>query len=452
MKTHREIVDSLSARWPEHQVAKGLERISALTELLGSPQQGYPVIQIAGTNGKGSTAIMIDSILRACGLRVGRFTSPHLEKINERIHIDGEPITDEAFDALVADVMPLVEMAEAKCGDGTLLTFYEVMVGLGFEAFAQAGVDVAVIEVGMGGAWDATNVADAQVAVICPIAFDHTHLLGSTLAEIAGEKAGIIKAGARAVFAQQHPEAAKVLLGRAAQCGVKAVLEGIDFKLMKRLPAAGGQLISIDSISGAMNDLFLPLFGEHMANNAALATAAVAEFLGGRPLADEVVAEGLLQAKIPARLEVVRRSPTIVLDTCHNPHGALATMGGMAEAFAFTQLIGIVAMMRDKDVDAVLEIFSDQMAEVVVTGMKSTNRALTPEELSEKAQAYFDSDRIHATADMEAAIDEAVRLADAAGVGAGILIAGSVYAAGEARTLLGAREDDDQARIPEQPW
>ncbi|MDR1711018.1 MAG: bifunctional folylpolyglutamate synthase/dihydrofolate synthase [Propionibacteriaceae bacterium] len=436
MTEHSQIIAELQARWPEHQVARGLGRIEALVDLLGSPQRGYPVIQIAGTNGKGSTAIMVDSLLRALGLRTGRFTSPHLERLNERICVDGEPISDYAFDELVRDVSPLIEMVDARRIDNTAMTFYEVMTGLAYEAFAQAPVDVAVVEVGMGGGWDATSVADAQVAVVCPIDFDHTHLLGSTLPEIAAEKAGIIKPGSAAVFAAQAPEAAKVLVERAAQCGARTYLEGVDFALLDRQPGVGGQVIRIDAAGGPLGDLVLPLFGEHMAHNAALAVAAVEAFLGGKPLAPEVIAEGLERVAAPARMEVMRHSPTIVLDTCHNPHGVRATLDAMVEAFDFAPLIGVVAMMRDKDVDGVLRIMADEMTTVVAAGMRN-ERALPPGELAAKAAQAFGPDRVEQAPDMGSAIDLAVGLADAAGPGAGILIAGSVYAAGEARALLG---------------
>jgi dihydrofolate synthase/folylpolyglutamate synthase len=436
MTTHAEIVASLQSRWPENQVARGLGRIQALVELLGEPQHSYPVIQIAGTNGKGSTAIIIESLLLALGLRVGRYSSPHLERLNERIAIDGEPISDERFDELVADVLPLVEMIDERRIDDTAMTFYEVMTGLAFEAFAQAPVDVAVVEVGMGGSWDATNVADAQVAVICPIDFDHTALLGSTLSEIASEKAGIIKNQTAAVIAAQAPDAAKELIGHCAEVGARVYLEGIDFALLDRQPGVGGQVIRIEAAGGPVGDLLLPLFGQHMAQNATLAVAAVEAFLGGRPLAPDVTFEGLERVKAPARMEILRRSPTIILDTCHNPHGARATMAAMTEAFAFAPLIGVVAMMADKDVAGVLEVFAEDLTHIVCTSMKSTDRALPTEKLAELACDAFGPDRVSVAVDLETAVDEAVRLADEAGPGAGILIAGSVYAAGEARTLL----------------
>ncbi|MDR1238048.1 MAG: dihydrofolate synthase, partial [Propionibacteriaceae bacterium] len=253
-----------------------------------------------------------------------------------------------------------------------------------------------------------------------------------------------IKPGSSAVFAQQAPDAARVLIGRAAECGAKVYLEGVDFALLDRVPAVGGQVIRLDTAEGPLGELVLPLFGEHMARNAALALSAVEAFLGGRPLPAAVVAEGLETVRAPARLEIVRRSPTIVLDTCHNPHGARATIQAVSEAFAFAPLIGVVAMMGDKDVAGVLEVLAAELTTVVVTGMRSTDRALTPQALAELAVLEFGADRVVLADDMESAIEQAVRLADEAGPSAGILIAGSVYAAGEARSLLARKEYDDE--------
>ena len=434
--THAQIVTELQARWPEHRVAPSQARVQALCDLLGSPERSCPVILIAGTNGKGSTALMIDSLLRSLGLRVGRYSSPHLVDVTERISIDGEDISDDAFDDLVEQVLPLVELVDAQLIDGVAMTFFEVMTALAYSAFADAPVDVAVVEVGLGGRWDATNIVEAQVAVVCPIDLDHTHLLGDTIAEIAVEKAGIIKAGSKAVLAAQHPDAARVLLARCNEVGAEVLREGPEFGLIDRQPAVGGQVIRVETAQGPLGDIVLPLFGAHMARNAALAVAAVEAFLGGKPMSAEVITDGLEEVKVPARLEVVRRSPTVVLDTCHNPHGARATIDGLTEAFDFNPLIGVVAMMADKDVARVMGIFAEAMTTVVCTTIASTSRALPAAALAELAADVFGAERVRTADDMAAAIEEAVRLADEAGPGAGVLIAGSVYAAGEARAML----------------
>jgi dihydrofolate synthase/folylpolyglutamate synthase len=442
-RTHAEIVADLQARWPEHRVAPGQDRVRALCDLLGSPERACPVILVAGTNGKGSTAIMIDSLLRALGLRVGRYASPHLVDLTERISIDGEPISAERFDELVEQVEPLVALVDDQLIDGVRMTFFEVMTALAYAAFADAPVDVAVVEVGLGGTWDATNIVAAEVAVVCPVDLDHTHLLGTTISEIAAEKAGIIKPGSKAVLAAQHPDAARVLLARCAEVGAEVRREGVEFGLIGRTPAVGGQVLRLDTAEGPLGDLFLPLFGAHMARNAALAVAAAEALLGGKPLPAEVIAEGLERVEAPARLEVVRRSPTVVLDTCHNPHGARATIDGLSEAFDFTPLIGVVAMMSDKDVTGVLTIFAEAMTSVVCTTIASTSRALPAAALGERAAEVFGADRVQVADSMVEAIDTAVRLADEAGPGAGVLVAGSVYAAGEARALLVHAQEDE---------
>lgn len=436
MNTHEQLAAALQARWPEHRVAPSLARVKALCDLLGDPQNAAPVIQITGTNGKGSTALMIDALLRTLGLRTGRFSSPHLSDLTERIAIDGQPMDPEAFDELVAEVTPFVEIVDAQGFDGIRMTFFEVLTGLAYAAFAAAPVDVAVVEVGLGGSWDATSVADPAVAVLCPIDVDHSHLLGDTPAEIAVEKAGIIKPGSVAVVADQYPEVAEVIAERCAEVGARLVAEGRDFSLLGRVPAVGGQLIRLESSGGPIDDVLLPLFGAHMARNAALAVAAVEAFLGGQSLSPEVIAEAFGGLVAPARLEVVHRAPTVVLDTAHNPHGVRVTLEGVAEAFGFDPLIGVLAMMRDKDAEGVLALCADAMSQVVCTTVASTDRAYRPDELAALAEDAFGTGRVHAAPAMADAIDRAIALADDAGAGAGVLIVGSVIAAGEARDLL----------------
>lgn len=442
--SHAAVVNALMGRWPENRIGPSLERIRALCDLLGEPQRAFPVIQITGTNGKGSTAIMIESLLRALGLRVGRFSSPHLVDLTERIAIDGVPIDADVFDDLVAEVSPYVEMVDAQQIDGIAMTFFEVMTGLAYAAFSQAPVDVAVIEVGLGGTWDATSVADATVAVITPIDLDHTHILGDTPAAIAAEKSGIIKSGSTAVVARQTPEVMAVIAERAREVGAQLVTEGEGFALLGRERAVGGQLLRIDGAGGPVSDVFLPLHGEHMAANAALAVGAVEAFLGEKPLNPEVIVEGLGAVEAPARLELVHHAPPVVLDTCHNPHGARATIAGVQEAFGFAPLIGVTAAMADKDVDGILAIFADAMTDLVVTTL-DTPRAMAVDELAAVAEDHFADERVHRAARMADAIDAAIALADEAGAGAGILIAGSVVAAGEARALLHRPSDEAPA-------
>jgi dihydrofolate synthase/folylpolyglutamate synthase len=453
--SHREIVAALTARWPEHRVAPSLGRIRALTELLGDPQHAYPLIHITGTNGKGSTAAMIESLLRADGLRTGRFTSPHVMSINERITIDGEPIEDDRFDALWRELEPYVALVDERRIDGVSMTFFEIITAMAYAAFADAPVDVAIIEVGLGGTWDATNVADADVAVVTPIDLDHTHLLGETVAEIAGEKAGIIKPGAHAILAGQPVEAAEVLLARCAEVGALVHLEGVDFGLIDRELAVGGQLLRINGQEGPVDEVFLPLHGAHQAANGAQALAAVEAFLGMKALNPDTVREGFASVRFPGRLELVRRSPAVVLDAAHNPHGAAATAAAVVEAYDFTPLIGVVAVMADKDAAGLLRIFEEVMNEVVVTQVASTSRGMRAEELGELAEEIFGADRVRVVPRLDEALDVAIGRADAEGLGApGVLVTGSVVAVGEARTLLVTHEPPapEPSSDPDHDW
>jgi len=454
-QSHAEIVAALTSRWPEHRVAPSLGRIRALTELLDDPQRTYPVIHLTGTNGKGSTAAMIESLLRADGLRTGRFTSPHVMNVTERITIDGEPISDERFDDLWREIEPYVALVDRQQIDGVSMTFFEIITAMAYAAFADAPVDVAVVEVGLGGAWDATNVADADVAVVTPIDLDHTHLLGRTIAEITREKAGIIKPGAHAILAGQSVEAAEILLARCAEVGALPQREGIDFGVIDRKLAVSGQLIRLSSADGPVDDIFLPLYGAHQAANAGQALAAVEAFLGLKALDPDVVREGFAQVHFPGRLELVRRSPAVVLDAAHNPHGARAVAAAITEAFDFTPLIGVIAVMGDKDARGILEVFEEIMNHVVITQVASTSRGMPAEVLGELASEVFGASRVTVVPRLDNAIDQAVTLAEVDVVGsAGVLITGSVVAIGEARTLLvreepvvvpAARQDLDES-------
>ena len=446
-QTHTEIVAALTGRWPEHRPAPSLGRIRALTELLGDPQRVYPVIQLTGTNGKGSTAAMIESLLRADGLRTGRFTSPHVMSVTERITIDGEPISVERFDEVWREVEPYVALVDERQIDGVSMTFFEIITAMAYAAFADAPVDVAIVEVGLGGAWDATNVADADVAVVTPIDLDHTHLLGHTITEIAREKAGIIKPGAHAILAGQSLEAAQVLLARCVEVGALPQREGIDFGVIDRQLAVAGQLLRLSSADGPVDDIFLPLYGAHQAANAAQALAAAEAFLGLKALHPDVIRQGFAEVRFPGRLELVRRSPAVVLDAAHNPHGARAAAAAITEAFAFAPLIGVVAVMTDKDARGILEVFEEIMNHVVITQVASTPRGMPAEALGQLAEEIFGASRVSVVPRLDDAIERAVALAEADVVGSsGVLISGSVIAISEARTLLVKDEPVPAAR------
>ena len=447
-QTHAEIVAALTRRWPEHRVAPSLARVQALTGLLGDPQHAFRVIHVTGTNGKGSTSAMTESLLRATGLRTGRFTSPHVTTVNERITIDGEPITDERFDEVWREIEPLVALVDEQQLDGVSMTFFEIITCMAFAAFADAPVDVAVLEVGLGGTWDATNVADGDVAVVTPIDLDHTHLLGGTVAEIAAEKAGIIKPGAQAILAGQPVEAAAVLLARCAEVGAIAQREGLDFGVLGRQLAVGGQVVRLNGAEGPVDEVFLPLYGAHQANNAAQALAAVEAFLGLKAVNPDVVREGFAQVVFPGRLEVVRRGPAVVLDAAHNPHGARATAAALTEAFAFNPLVGVVGVMADKDARGLLEVFEEVMNEVVVTSVSSTSRGMPADELGELAAEVFGPERVTVAPRLDDALEVAVARAEAEGAGTpGVVVTGSVVLVGEARALL-VTDAPEPARAP----
>lgn len=445
--SHARVVAELLSRQPEHQIGPSLARIQALVEILGDPHRSAPVVHITGTNGKGSTAIMVDALLRAQGLRTGRYSSPHLVDIAERICVDGRPVSAEVFDETWEQIKPFVEMVDDMAIDGLAMTFFEVLTGMAFSVFADAPVDVMVLEVGMGGSWDATNVADATVAVITPIALDHTDYLGETPAEIAVEKAGIIKTGSVAVLAGQAPDVARVLIERAAEVGAKVVAEGVDFTVLDRAPGVGGQVLRLDAAGGTVEDVLLPVYGAHMAQNAALALAAVEALHGDRPIEPEVVTAGFADVVAPARLERVRTSPPLVLDTAHNPAAVATSLAAAVEAFAFAPLIVVLGVMRDKDVAGILGALLDEADHLVVT-QPSGARALPAVELGEVASGLFGEDRVIVRADLSDAIESAVALADESGPSAGVLLLGSVALAGQARALLVAPEDDAPAAAP----
>ena len=433
---HETLLAELTSRWPEHRIAPSLDRIRAVTELLGDPQRSCPVIQITGTNGKGSTAIMIESLLRAAGLRTGRYSSPHLVDVTERIAIDGQPISRERFAEVWADIKPYVGIVDEQRVDDAPMTFFEVLTAMAYAAFADAPVDVMIIEVGLGGAWDATNIADAQVAVVMPIDLDHTHILGDSLTDIAREKAGIIKPGTHAILAGQPIEAAKVLLQHCADVGALVQREGVDFGLLDRRLAVGGQLIRLNGSEGPVEDVHLPLHGVHMARNAGVALAAVEAFLGMKALPGDLVREGFSEVRAPGRLEAIRQSPPIVLDGAHNAHAAEASATAAVEAYSFDPLIGVFAVMADKDAEAILRVWEPVMNEIVCTRVASTERGLGVDALVEVAEEVFGPGRVRRADTIADALELATAMVDLDAGQPGIIVTGSVIAAGEARGLL----------------
>ena len=429
------IEKALLARWPETRIAPTLERISALMDILGSPQLTYPTIHIAGTNGKTSTSRMIDSLLFATGMRTGRFTSPHLESYLERIAINGQSIDPKEIIFAYNDIAAYMDLMDEKFDNP--ISFFEAITALAFVAFAEHPIDVGVIEVGMGGTWDATNVIDADVSVVMPIDYDHMEYLGNTLSEIASTKAGVIKEGGFVVLAEQQPEAAVELLRRAAEVGADIAREGIEYELLSRAVAIGGQLISVKGINDTYEDIFIPLHGKHQALNAASALVAVEAFFGDQPLDIESVRAGFAAVTSPGRCEIVHRDPTVILDAAHNPHGARALAETLECEFTFDEVIGVVAIFGDKDAAGVLKELEPILNSVIVT-QSSSPRAMPVEELEKVAVSIFGNDRVFPVASLGAALDRAVEKAKRplTDESVGVVVAGSVVTVGESRTYL----------------
>ena len=435
---YAEVTAQILSRAPETDIDPSLDRVRTLLDLLGDPQRTFRVVHITGTNGKTSTARMIDALVRGRGLRVGRYTSPHLRTIRERVVVDGEPISQERFVEAYDDILPYIEMADSM--NDAPLSFFEILTALAYAVFADAPVDVAVVEVGMGGTWDATNVVDADVAVVTPIGIDHTDYLPDTLDGIAEEKAGIVKPGSVTVLAQQPLPAAEVLMRHAAEVGATVAREGLEFGVASREVAVGGQQIAVKGLTGSYQNLFLPLFGEHQASNAAVAIAAVEAFSASEDaigIDPELVGEALAGLESPGRMEVVRTSPTVIADAAHNPAGMIATVAAVEEAFTFSRLIGVVAIMADKDVEGILDPLEPLLDEIVVT-RNSSPRSLEPERLAALAEDIFGEDRVHVAPRLDDAIDQAVGLAEGGGEfgGVGVLVTGSVVTSGDAVHLL----------------
>jgi len=429
------IEQALLARWPETRIEPTLERIAALVDMLGSPQLTYPTIHIGGTNGKTTTSRMIDSLLFEMGLRTGRFTSPHLESFLERIAINGQPIEAKEIIFSYNDIAAYLDLMDSQHKHP--ISFFEAITALAFAAFAEHPIDVGVIEVGMGGLWDATNVVDADVSVIMPIGLDHTEYLGETLAEIASTKAGIIKEGGFVVLAQQEPECAVELLKQAASVGADVAREGIEYSILSRSIAVGGQLLAIQGIKEIYTDIFIPLHGKHQASNAAAALVAVEAFFGDQDLDIDAVRAGFANVTSPARCEVVHRDPTVILDAAHNPHGAAAIAETIQSEFTFDEVIGIFAAMGDKDVRGILLELEQVMDSIIVTS-NSSPRAMDVSVLEGLAVEIFGVDRTFSAPTVTQAIDKALKdcVRPLSEDTIGILLTGSVVTVGEARSIL----------------
>ena len=436
---------ALEGRFPSRMVPD-LERITDVLDLLGSPQQAFASVHITGTNGKTTTARMVDALLREFGLRTGRYTSPHLQSVVERIAVDGDPVGPERFAAAYDDVAPYVELVDGRHSER--MTFFEVLTAMAFATFADVPVDVAVVEVGLGGRWDATNVLSSPVVVVTPIGLDHVGILGDTVEAIAAEKAGIVHPGAVVVEAPQPRGAAAVIAARADEVGATVVRAGTDFGVRTRAVAVGGQLLALQGLAGVYDEVFLPLHGAHQAGNAASALAAVEAFFGagvggaasGRgPLDIDVVRAAFAGVTSPGRLEIVRRSPTVILDGAHNPAGAAALASALEEEFDFDRLVAVVAVLDDKDVAGLIEALEPVVSSVVAT-TNGSPRALPADALADVARDVLGDQRVEVAGRLDDAIEAAVTAAEVGPLGGGgVLVTGSIVTVGEARQLLVGR-------------
>jgi dihydrofolate synthase / folylpolyglutamate synthase len=435
-----EVYAELLVRIGESTPQPRLEPTRKVCELLGDPQRSAPVVHITGTNGKTSTSRMIEAILRASGLKTGLLTSPHLVKVNERIVIDGVPVTNEALVRNWRDIAPYLAIVDAEliAAGEEALSYFEALTVLGFAVFADAPVDVMVLEVGMGGEWDSTNVADGQVAVFTPIALDHQARLGNTIAEIARTKGGIIKPAAAVVSAIQPIEALDELRVAVEHDEATLAIEMVDFALESTTVAVGGQVITVRGLAGRYEELFLPLYGDYQGQNAALAIAAVESFLGSGtvPLSDDVLAEGLSNATSPGRLQLIGIEPTVFVDAAHNPHGARALAAAMTEYFDFAEITVVIAVLGDKDAKGILTELTP-IAEQFYLTQSQSDRAIPAGDLAQIALTVTHEDAVYQYDDFETAVLRAREWATER-AGRAVLITGSITLVGEALALAEA--------------
>lgn len=440
------VYGELLARAPENKMEPRLEPVRRAVEILGEVHRASPVIHITGTNGKTSTARMIESLLLAHDVRTGRFTSPHLQSVTERISINGVPVPDATFVRIWGEIAPYLQLIDTELQQvgEPKLTYFESLTVLAFAIFADEPVDVVVLEVGIGGSWDSTNVADGVVSVITPIDLDHTDMLGDTFVDIAGEKAGIIKPEGYLISAAQDPQAATVLLDSAREKNARYAFEGVEFGVLERTLAVGGQLLTLRGLAGEYPNIALPLYGEHQGQNAAVALAAVEAFFGAQqPLALDVVRLGFEKVCSPGRLEPVRTEPLVVLDAAHNPHGVRASAVAVKEAFGLSHVHAVAGILGEKDALGIFETMREEYVDstdatfrLYLTASDSP-RAIAPERLRELAlDAGIDEDTITVFDHMDEALATAMENALFEQTSAGVLVTGSITVVGQARSLL----------------
>jgi len=422
----REALAELDGR-RESRMVPDLSRILALATLLSDPQLTYPSIHVTGTNGKGTVARIAMELACAHGLTTGLYTSPHLLSVCERFSVCGADITEAEFAEEYEHLLPFLLMVDAQ-GDEQV-TYFEALTALAYLWFADKPVAVGVFEVGMGGTWDATNLVSGEVAVLTPISVDHPEL-GSTVAAVAAEKAGIVKAGSVAISREQDDDALHVIEARCAEVGAELKLEHRDFEVDDRLHALGGQSLRVRGLRATYDDLFLPMFGEHAASNAAAAIAAV-EALLDRPLDETTTREALASVRWPGRMEIVGRHPTILLDGAHNPAGAEALAVALREFFTWERLHLVVSISGNKDVDGIVRPLAP-LADIAYAARNLSDRSGAPLPIAERFSAEGKPVEI---------FDSVASALDAARAAAGetdlILVTGSLYTVADARRALG---------------
>ena len=436
------VLEKLLLRIPENKIRPRLEPTRRAVELLGDPQRSYKVIHVTGTNGKTSTTRFIERILREHGLRTGRFTSPHLVRLNERMALDGEPVSDEQLISVYSDIEPILEFVDqelAAAGENPL-TFFEALAVLGFAVFADAPVDVLVLEVGMGGAWDSTNVADGDVAVFTPIGLDHMERLGNTLEEIAGTKSGIIKPGSVVVSSVQDPKVLAVLENAAKQSAEVFRLEGRDFGVSESVPSSTGQSVSISGLASSYGPYQAPVFGSHQGQNIAVAVAAVEAFLGGGqiPIADDILRSAISDVSSPGRLQLIRTEPNLLLDGAHNPAGAAILAAALRAEFSGKPLVGVLAVLADKDARGLFSNLAGVFDSIIVTE-SSSPRSMPVAELEILAREGLGQE-VQSVSDFKSALELAKQRASE--IDGTVVVSGSITLVGD--VIKQVQEEPDE--------
>ena len=436
------VLEKLLLRIPENKIRPRLEPTRRAVELLGDPQRSYKVIHVTGTNGKTSTTRFIERILREHGLKTGRFTSPHLVRLNERMALDGEPVSDEQLISVYSDIEPILEFVDqelAAAGENPL-TFFEALAVLGFAVFADAPVDVLVLEVGMGGAWDSTNVADGDVAVFTPIGLDHMERLGNTLEEIAGTKSGIIKPGSVVVSSVQDPKVLAVLENAAKQSAEAFKLEGRDFGVSESVPSSTGQSVSISGLASSYGPYQAPVFGSHQGQNIAVAVAAVEAFLGGGqiPIADDILRSAISDVSSPGRLQLIRTEPNLLLDGAHNPAGAAILAAALRAEFSGKPLVGVLAVLADKDARGLFSNLAGVFDSVIVTE-SSSPRSMPVAELEIVAREGLGQE-VQSVSDFKSALELAKQRASE--IDGTVVVSGSITLVGD--VIKQVQEEPDE--------